>query len=232
MMPLAANNPRGQMTKSLPWGVFSCLFAVLLATSVQAEKPDDCGNNNQAQQLAYLIKHHQNQQRTQLDCHAKLTDIGHYKAKLLSGHEVIMHNIGHLTPNQLLRKKGYKLSDGYPHLGNQVEAIAAGNKTASETFNQLLNSARHRNLILGSSDFYREQNQIGVAYLQQKVSPYEHYWVIYLADTKHREKPKTEFTVSYDYTLHHEKSAEQQQKLSIRKRHEQSRHKHLMPDNQ
>jgi len=190
-----------------------------------------CGNNDQAKQLSELIRNHTQQHRTKIACHPKLTDIARFKVGLLSQEEVIMHNIGYLTPNQLLRKKGYQLSGIYSVLGNQVEAIAAGNKTAKATFKQLLNSPRHKNLLLGISEFYREQNQIGVAYLQQKVSPYDHYWVIYLADSHRNENQKPEYTVTTDFTFPQLKSNDNQPVLSIRERHKQSRHKRTLTGN-
>ena len=186
---------------------------------------DDCGNNSQAKQLSALIRNHDQQLRITLNCHPKLSKIARYKVGLLSQEDIIMHNIGYLTPNQLLRKKGYQLSKIYPGLGNHVEAIAAGNKTPEATFKQLLKSPRHRNLLLGLSDFYREQNQIGVSYLQQKVSPFDHYWVIYLADSHRNEKPEPKYTVTTNFTLNQTESNNEKPKLSSQERHEQSRHK-------
>lgn len=184
----------------------------------------DCGNNSQAKQLSSLIRNHSQQHRVKINCHPKLSEIARLKVGLLSQEDIIMHNIGYLTPNQLLRENGFQLSKIYPVLGNQVEAIAAGNKTPEATFKKLLKSSRHRNLLLGLSDFYREQNQIGVAYLQQKVSPFDHYWVIYLADNHRNEKPEPEYTVSTDFTLIQPESINDKPKFSVRERHEQSRH--------
>ncbi|MCX7544561.1 CAP domain-containing protein [Marinicella gelatinilytica] len=185
-------------------------------TTVFAESV--CGNSPEAVQLAELIRKHPEQLRTDIRCNFKLTQIAEHKAGLLSEHDVIMHHIGYLTPNQLLRKKGYALSSGYPILGNQVEAIAAGEKSAKETLQQLLNSQNHRRLLLGEAPFYQPQNEIGVAYVNQSHSSYDYYWVVYFADTKNRPKPKTEYLVNSEY-----KHIDPEEKSSIRERHRQSR---------
>lgn len=205
-------------------------FAMIYIAPLSAS--NTCGNNDQAKQLSELIQKHAQQQRVKISCHPKLTEIALFKVSLLSQEDVIMHNIGYLTPNQLLRDQGYNLSKIYPILGNQVEAIAAGNKTVQATFQQLLDSPRHRNLLLGISEFYRHQNQIGVAYLQQKVSPFDHYWVVYLADSHRNENTKTDYTVSFDFPSLQQNSDETPKELSIRERHEQSRHKQPLNGNQ
>jgi len=131
-----------------------------------------------------------------------------------------MHNIGRLTPNQLLRKKGYSLSSGYLILGNQVEVIAAGEAHIKTVLEQFLKSKNHRNLLLGNADFYQSQNQIGAAYLHQPDSYYEHYWVIFIADSDNRPKPDVEYIVNSDYTHN-----DLEQKTSVRDRHHQSRYR-------
>lgn len=186
-----------------------------LCTPTNAESA--CGNTPQAVQLAELIRQHTQQSRADIRCNDQLTQIAEYKADLLSKNNIIMHNIGHKTPNQLLRAKGYPLSEVYPVLGNQVEALAAGENDAKETLQQLLNSPRHRRLLLGEASFYIPQNEIGVAYVRQTKSPYDYYWVIYLADIN-RAKPDPEYIVDSDFR--HIKSTKE---TSIRERHRQSR---------
>lgn len=200
----------------LPFNFLLVLGCIGLCTPALSETA--CGNSPQAVQLAELIRDHNQQLRTDIRCNPKLAQIAEYKATLLSEHNMIMHNIGYQTPNQLLRKKGYALSEVYPVLGNQVEALAAGENNAKETLQQLLNSKSHRRLLLGEESFYKPQNEIGVAYIKQSKSPYGHYWVIYLADTNNRPKPDIEYIVNFDYQ--HIKS---EKKTSIRDRHRQSR---------
>ncbi len=195
-----------------------CMLIITMAflTPIYADKA--CGNNPQAAELVELIRQHPQQSRKEIDCSSKLSQIAEYKATLLSENNIIMHNIGYQTPNQLLRNKGYLLSNGYPILGNQVEALAAGEKDAKSTLNQLLNSETHRRLLLGEAPFYKPQNEIGVAYLRQSKSPYDYYWVIYIADTNNRPKPDVEYFVNSEFNY-----TQPEQKISIRDRHYQSR---------
>ena len=199
--------------------LFTCLLIVSgVGLYIPTFAETACGNSPQAVQLVELIRQHDLQSRADIRCSSKLTQIAEHKANLLSENNVIMHNIGHLTPNQLLRKNGYPLGSGYPVLGNQVEALAAGEKSAKETFQQLINSESHRRLLLGHESFYALQNEIGVAYVRQSKSPFDYYWVIYLADTINRPKPDIEYIVNFDY-LHRES----EKPPSIRDRHKHSR---------
>lgn len=198
------------------------VLALILLFNTPVFADTTCGNNPQAAELAELIRQHPQQTRKQLNCNEKLSHIAEFKVELLSQNDIIMHNIGHLTPNQLLRDNGYSLSSSYPILGNQVEAIAAGEKNATATFNQLLNSKIHRNLLLGNADFYLPQNEIGVAYLRQNNAPYEYYWVIYLADTNERPKPELQYTIGFNNPFSQE-SSKKDDKMRIRERFNNSR---------
>ncbi len=200
----------------LPFNFLLVLGCIGLCTPALSETA--CGNNPQAVKLAELIRQHPQQSRAVIRCNAKLTQIAVHKATLLSEHNMIMHNIGYQTPNQLLRKKGYALSEVYPVLGNQVEALAAGENNAKETLQQLLNSKNHRRLLLGEEPFYKPQNEIGVAYVRQTKSSFDYYWVIYIADDD-RIRPEPEYTVNSEY-----RHIESEKKTSVRDRHHQSRY--------
>ena len=192
------------------------VFSLFFYNSLHAQSI--CGNNQQAKRLAELIRQHPKQSRIKINCNQQLTEIAEQKALLLSEHSVLMHNIGRLTPNQNLRHKGYPLSKNYPIIGNQVEALAAGEKRPENAFEQLLNSKPHRLLLLGNDNFYQAQNELGVAYVRQTKSPYDHYWVIYLADQHNPRNPNYEVTVNTEFS--HTKN---HKKMSIRERHHQSR---------
>lgn len=200
----------------LPFNFLLVLGCIGLCTPALSETA--CGNSPQAVQLAELIRKHPQQSRAVIRCNAKLTQIAVHKATLLSENNIIMHNIGHKTPNQLLRAKGYPLSEVYPALGNQVEALAAGENNAKKTLQQLLNSKNHRRLLLGEVSFYQPQNEMGVAYVRQTKSPFDYYWVIYIADDD-RIRPEPEYTVNSEY-----RHIESEKKTSVRDRHRQSRY--------
>lgn len=211
-------HPLNKQTFKRLHGVMSLLVVIGCCLNTALFADSDCGNNPQAVQLAQLIRQHPHQARTTIKCNALLTKIAEQKAQLLSEHSILMHNIGRLSPNQNLQKNGYPLSKDYSTIGNQVEAIAAGNKYAHETFEQLLNSENHRHLLLGQQLFYQYQNELGVAYVRETKSPYDYYWVIYIADHDHRPKPESELTVISEFKLDLP-----EYKTSIRERHRQSR---------
>lgn len=141
----------------------------------------NCGNNQQAQQLAQLIKSSKNQQRQLLTCNKKLNEIAAIKANLIQQNQDVWHNAGHMTPNQLLRYHGFNLPQTYPIFGNQVEAIAGGLATHDLIFEGFLNSPTHRPLLLGEKDFFKQQDQLGVAYVKDLSTEHKHYWVVIIA---------------------------------------------------
>jgi uncharacterized protein YkwD len=154
-----------------------------------------CGNNEQAQKLAQLILTDMNQQRNDLNCSKKLNEVALIKAEIIMQSQDIWHKAGHLTPNQLLRHHGFKLPRTYPIFGNQVEAIAGGEADVITVFDDFLNSEPHRKLLLGEDEFFKSQDQIGVAYLQDSSSDYQHYWVVIIADERNqsiKQDPKIE----------------------------------------
>ena len=139
--------------------LFSWSFAM-------AEKVAICGNNVEAAELIASIQNHASQQRTVLDCNSKLNEIALIKANLIIQNQDIWHNAGHMTPNQLLKHHGFKLPKSYPFFGNQVEALAGGEESAEEVLSDFLNSEPHRKLLLGVDEFFKSQDQIGVAFIE------------------------------------------------------------------
>ncbi|WP_154223019.1 CAP domain-containing protein [Marinicella rhabdoformis] len=175
-------------------------IAVLLLVLLfgQSAADNSCGNNPASQELAHAIIEHNKQQRPQLQCNQKLSKIALIKAHLLAKELDISHNAGHTTPNHLLRKNGYDLSKRYPVLGNQVEAIAGGEPDTEVAFQDFLNSEPHRILLLGEHPYFTEQNDIGVAYLYNKNTPYEHYWVVLFGD---QDKASTAVNIHKEFML-------------------------------
>ncbi len=146
-----------------------------------------CGNNAPAQQLATLIKSHDQQQRKNLDCNEKLTEIALIKAGHIIESQDVWHNAGRMAPNQLLRHHGFKLPKTYPLFGNQVEALAGGEQVVELVFSDFLNSEPHRKLLLGDDLFFSQQDQIGVAYVEDLTTDHQHFWVVIIADEKNTE---------------------------------------------
>ena len=160
-------------------------LALICCYSLKADSTEfSCGNNQQAEQLAQLIKSNNNQQRKNLKCSEKLNEIALIKAHHILKNQNIWHHAGRMTPNQLLRHHGYKLPKTYPIFGNQVEALAGGAENASEVIGDFLESKPHKSLLLGEDDFFKTQDQIGVAYIADIESDHQNYWVVIIATEK------------------------------------------------
>lgn len=84
-------------------------------------------------------------------------------------------------PNYLVRQAGYSLPPFYSAEGNNVESIAAGRASASETWSDWMSSSPHKRHLLGEIAFYAEQTSIGVGYVYEAGSRYRAYWVVITA---------------------------------------------------
>lgn len=157
-----------------------------------------CGNNDQAHKLAQLIQADNNQQRKELVCNPKLNEIALIKAKLMLQEQDLWHNVGNMSPNQLLRQHGFKLPRTYPFFGNQVEAIAGGKDNPEILFKDFINSTPHRQLLLGENAFFQNQSQMGVAYIKDLSTEHQHYWVVIIAATHNKPDIKFEHVVEVE----------------------------------
>lgn len=157
------------------------LSPLVLAEETEAKKFDpNCANSPKAQKLVDLIIADTNQQRSHIRCNSILAEAAAEKAKLMQEHGLVMHNLGG-TPNNFLIQRGYKLPEYYGYeLSNQVEAIAGGYATPEVVWEAFKGSFSHRQHLLGELDFYREQDEIGVAFIYEWNSPHVEYWVVYL----------------------------------------------------
>lgn len=82
-------------------------------------------------------------------------------------------------PNYLVRQAGYALPTwwGFGMKDNYIESIAAGQSSASGTFTSWMNSAPHKEHVLGKTDFYQNEVVYGVGYAHVPGSRYTDYWV-------------------------------------------------------
>ena len=160
------------------------LICIILALAIPTIQAAPCGNNPTAEQLANLIRTHKNQQRPELNCHTILNEIAQIKAQHVVDSQNIWHHAGRMSPNQLLRHHGFKLPKTYPLFGNQVEALAGGEASVNEVFNDFLNSEPHRQLLLGEDDFFQAQDQMGVAFVEAPDTDHRYYWVVIIADER------------------------------------------------
>ena len=156
----------------------SCtLFNVLSHAAIDQNV---CGESEQAQQLVQLIKNDPEQQRDTLRCNPILVEAAKQKVMRMLEWGMVRHNLGG-SPNSHLRDLGYKLPRYYGGaFSNQVEALAGGFKDAEQVWKAFKSSEEHRQHLLGEVDFYREQDEIGVAFVKEWDSPHVEYWVVYI----------------------------------------------------
>lgn len=145
---------------------------------------ENCGTNKQSVELAKLIMTSNNQLRSKLECSSKLSVAANLKALAMASKNKVSHNIENISPNQHLKNNGIALPFKYPVIGNQVEAISGGKKTAPSTFDYFMTSEDHKAHLLGENSFYQEQNQIGVGFFYDKNSKHGYYWVVYITSLR------------------------------------------------
>lgn len=158
-----------------------------------ATAPDNislCGNSDKAMELAIAIIEDPDQQRPEIRCNGLLTAIAVDKALRMAEQGIVFHNLGG-SPNSRLREAGFKLPEYYGDaMSNQVEAIAGGYVSAGKVWHAFKNSETHSKHLLGKIPFYREQDEMGIAFIKDLSAPHVEYWVVYLTkgrvDNQHR----------------------------------------------
>ena len=165
---------------------FKFLFPCVLLIAAPVYADSNCGSSIPAQQLAQLIIQAEGQQRPHLKCNAILSAAAQEKASDMAELQFVSH-YGTGGANRRLLQAGYELPKEYPRLfSNQVESIAGGNATAIDMWQAFMQSTPHRLHLLAEHSFYLHQNEIGVGYVRDKNSWYEHYWVVYIAGNEYR----------------------------------------------
>ena len=168
--------------------IFSVLLG-LISTNVYSQNVNSndlsyCGLNEKSQKLAKLIINDPKQQRSELVCNKRLSEVADDKAREMAKGNRVRHK----APNKKLIDAGYPLARIYPRLfENNVEAIAGGIPDATKMWEELKLSDGHRIHLLAEHEFYKLQNEIGVGYYRDLKSKHVEYWVVYVA---HRENQK------------------------------------------
>ena len=139
-----------------------------------------CGNSPQAQELAQLIVEDTNQHRSVLKCNPTLVAIAEAKVKDMAERGLVSHFLGG-SPNSRLREAGLTLPSYYGDaMSNQVEALAGGYASAKNVWFALKGSHSHRQHLLAEIPFYKEQDQLGLAFYKDLSTPHVEYWAIYI----------------------------------------------------
>lgn len=140
-----------------------------------------CSMNAQERAFAELMRNHPNQARESMTCNATLARVARARAADMAAREYFGHvNPDGHGPNYLVRQAGYRLPDFYDQRpsGNNIESLGAGFRAAADAWNGLMNSSGHRAHLLGENDFYADQVEYGIGYVNDPDSPYGHYWVV------------------------------------------------------
>jgi uncharacterized protein YkwD len=142
--------------------------------------PEECGLNEQEVALAGLALNEPGQRRDNPVCNPILSQVARAKARDMALRGYFSHtNPDGIGPNQLVRQAGYKLPDWYGSApnANNIESIGAGYTSAQEVWNGWLDSPAHRTHVLGTQEFYADQDAYGVGYYYSPDAPFKHYWV-------------------------------------------------------
>ncbi len=140
-----------------------------------------CYANAQAETMARLITTDPRQQRTWLRCNPALVKAAQVRAESLARLGYWAHcEPGGPCANDVARRAGCKLPANYVNTNN-IESLVGGSPDAPISWTVLSASVAHAPHVLGTADFFREQHDIGVAYLAAPGSKYGFYWVIMIA---------------------------------------------------
>ena len=155
------------------------IYLPLIVTASSAHEP-----NAQEQQIAELLHNESGQQRPYLHYSVILSTIARQRCADMAQRGYMSHtNPDGQGPNYLVRQAGYVLPAYYSQAldANNIESIAAGQATATQTWAAWLGSPAHRTHVLGTDPFYAAQVDYGVGYVYKADSPYGHYWVVITA---------------------------------------------------
>lgn len=140
-----------------------------------------CYRSPQAVEFARLLTGDSRQQRPVMRCNKALVDAAQRRVESLANERYF----GHCDPrgicaNEYARAAGCVLPDDYGD-GNNIESIAGGSGDAGFVFLVLAQSPSHADHLFGQRDFFRKQDDVGVAYIEVEGSQYRFYWAILIA---------------------------------------------------
>ncbi len=180
-----------------PLLLFLLCATTLIAQRGELIKYENCGEDSKSILLAKLLIESEQQQRQNLTCNKILSEVALHKAKSMATENRVAHNINNTTPNQLLRRAGIPLPVIYEVIGNQVEGVSGGKKTAQETFDYFMTSPDHKTHLMGENSFYLKQNTIGVGHYFDINTPHMDYWVVYITSLKQEHEKENNFKVTF-----------------------------------
>ncbi len=139
-----------------------------------------CTMNSEELTIVNNAINHAGQGRITMQCDPTLAQVARAKAQDMAERDYFGHtDPDGVGPNYKVRTAGYLLPSWYGNAinSNNIESIAAGYTTPESVWTGWMNSAGHRQHILGQSSFYADQINYGVGYYYDPNSDYRHYWV-------------------------------------------------------
>jgi uncharacterized protein YkwD len=156
-------------------------YVPLAITAPTATAPA-CYRSAPAVAFAQMLATDARQQRTVVRCHPALVAAAQQRAESMAALRYFGHcDPNGVCPNPVARAAGCRLPAAYTINGNNIESILAGTPDPALTWQLLSASPGHARHLLGLDAFFREQHDIGVAFVAAPGSEYSFYWVILIA---------------------------------------------------
>jgi uncharacterized protein YkwD len=144
--------------------------------------PTPCLQSPQAAEFTKMLTGDSRQQRKVIRCNPALVRAAQHRAESMTA----LGYFGHCDPNgvcanAVARAQGCRLPAHYSLFGNNIESLIGGTGDPATAWQLLSASPSHAQHLLGLSDFFREQQDIGVAFVEVEGSRYTFYWVVMVA---------------------------------------------------
>lgn len=148
-------SPLAQPTSPL---VIRRVFLPLVANKIQ------CLTLTQVIRFSELMAADGRQQRTAMRCHPALVRAAQSRADEMARTSHFAHcDLKGVCANEYARAAGCRLPAHYVANGNNIESIAAGSFSADAIFAALARSPSHAPHLFGEGDFFRAQEDLGIA---------------------------------------------------------------------
>lgn len=123
------------------------------------------------------------QQRPAMRCSPALSRAAYQRALNLSKTGLLSHcdETGKCA-NTYAREAGCRLPDSYDPNGTNVESFILGPNNTTVAYTLLALSPSHAAHLFGQNDFFRAQDDYGMAVLRAPGTYYEYYYVFYIGD--------------------------------------------------
>jgi uncharacterized protein YkwD len=150
-------------------------YTTYIPIAFNREKTNPCDFTDNELEFFNLVIKHPEQKRV-LACNQNL-----YKSSSYKTNDMALKNYyTHISPtgehpNEIVKRFGCKIP--YEDKGNFVEVLVIGTKDPTVAFNSLMNSQRHKNILLGLTSFFQEANQIGISMSEGHNN---YFWVIHI----------------------------------------------------